>query len=156
MNAQHSVPRTYHSTAVLLKDGRILLGGGGLCGGCSVNHADAQIFSPPYLFNSGGSLAPRPTISPNTESVAVGGSLTVTSSQPLSMLSLIRYSSVTHSTNTDQRRIELCGPNFGACGPSPATVQLPSNGGIMMRGYYMLFGVNLAGVPSVATSVLVT
>ena len=157
IEAQHSEPRTYHSTGVLLKDGRILHGGGGLCGNvnCGGNHLDAEIFSPPYLFNSDGSLAPRPTVSLNTETVGVGGALTVTSSEPLMMISLIRYSSVTHSTNTDQRRIELCGPYSDPCPASPATVELPDDGGIVIGGYWMLFGVNHAGVPSVATSVLV-
>lgn len=46
-----TIPRNYHSTALLLKDGRVLSAGGGACGnGCSANHLDGQIYSPPYLF----------------------------------------------------------------------------------------------------------
>src|SRR5260221_13073780 len=37
--ARQAVPRTYHSIALLLPDGRVLSGGGGLCGTCSTNHA---------------------------------------------------------------------------------------------------------------------
>src|SRR5690606_24422667 len=35
-----NVPRAYHSFALLLHDGRVLAGGGGLCGGCASNHPD--------------------------------------------------------------------------------------------------------------------
>ena len=55
--ARQATPRTYHSTALLLPDGRVFSGGGGLCGTCSVNHADGEIYSPPYLFQG-----PRPVI----------------------------------------------------------------------------------------------
>src|SRR5439155_1563184 len=51
------VPRTYHSVAVLLPDGRVFTGGGGLCGGCSTNHLDAEIFTPPNLLNPDGTPA---------------------------------------------------------------------------------------------------
>ena len=160
VQARHAVPRTYHSTAVLLQDGRILHGGGGLCGDtssgrCDANHLDAKIFSPPYLFNSDGTMAPRPTISLNTRVIDLGKLLTVTSSEALSMISMIRYSSATHSTNTDQRRIELCGPNIRPCTASPADVRLPANAGVLIRGHWMVYGINSAGVPSVGANILV-
>ena len=52
--APQAIPRNYHSVAVLLPDGRVFSGGGGLCGTCSTNHPDGQIYSPPYLFNPDG------------------------------------------------------------------------------------------------------
>ena len=61
------MPRNYHSTALLLPNGTVYNGGGGLCGGCvcndgvntnggclTPNHQDMQIFTPPYLFNPDG------------------------------------------------------------------------------------------------------
>ncbi|QZO01346.1 RICIN domain-containing protein [Chenggangzhangella methanolivorans] len=53
--APMSVPRNYHSVATLMRDGRVWVGGGGLCGeGCWANHADAEILTPPYLLDADG------------------------------------------------------------------------------------------------------
>ena len=52
--APMAVERNYHSVGLLMLDGRIFMAGGGLCGSCTTNHADAEIYSPPYLFNSNG------------------------------------------------------------------------------------------------------
>jgi galactose oxidase len=60
--AAMTVPRNYHSVAMLLPDGRVFAGGGGLCGSCSTNHPDGQIFTPPYLLNADGTAAARPSI----------------------------------------------------------------------------------------------
>ena len=49
--------RLYHSAALLLPDGRVLMAGGGFPG-ATVNQKNAEIYSPPYLFKG-----PRPTIS---------------------------------------------------------------------------------------------
>src|SRR5262245_62231838 len=63
--AAMQITRQYHSTALLLPDGRVLSSGGGICGTCDqVGYLakNAQIFSPPYLFQADGTPAPRPTI----------------------------------------------------------------------------------------------
>lgn len=57
-----AAPRTYHSVAVLLHDGSVFSGGGGLCGKCDNNHFNGQIWRPPYLFNADDTPATRPTI----------------------------------------------------------------------------------------------
>jgi hypothetical protein len=64
--AAQSQTRQYHSTAILLADGRVLTAGGGLCGTCdSVGYLakDAEVYSPPYLFDASGQPAKRPSIS---------------------------------------------------------------------------------------------
>jgi hypothetical protein len=65
--APEAEPRNYHSVAVLLPDGRVFSGGGGLCGSCATNHPDGQIFTPPYLLNANGtcgSARPSPPLPP--------------------------------------------------------------------------------------------
>jgi galactose oxidase len=114
-----------------------------------------QIFNPPYLFATDGSLATRPTIKLSSAIAKYGDSLQVTSSEPLMMISMIRMSTATHSSNTDQRRLELCGPSTVPCGASPVTVTIDEDPGIALAGNWMFFGVNAQGVPSVASTVLV-
>ncbi|KAI1266019.1 copper radical oxidase [Xylariaceae sp. FL1019] len=150
--ASIAVPRTYHSFSMLLPDATVAAGGGGLCGtGCYLNHFDMQIFSPPYLFNSDGSLATRPVISSvSSTQLSPGSSFTVETTGDISSFSLIRFSSVTHSVNTDQRRVPC---QVTATSGSASTIALPTDPGVLVPGYWMLFAVDSAGVPSVATTV---
>ncbi|KAF1359310.1 galactose oxidase-like protein precursor [Lizonia empirigonia] len=163
--AAEAVPRNYHSVSILLPDGRVFSGGGGLCyiaqvGGSTVNcnklvdHADGQTFSPPYLFNPDGSDASRPEISDlSVTSVKVGGQITISTSTADPKFVLVRIGTVTHSVNTDQRRVPLTAvTNSG----SEYTATLPSDSGILIPGHYYLFVLNAAGVPSIARTVQVT
>lgn len=149
--APNTVPRTYHSIAVLLMDGTVLSGGGGLCGDCSTNHFDAQIYTPQYLLNSDGSAAARPAISSiSATNLVVGNTLTINTDSAINGVALIRFGSNTHSVDTDQRRIPLTPTSAGT---NRYTVVIPSDPGIALPGYWMLFVLNSAGVPSVARSI---
>jgi galactose oxidase len=160
--AAMAVPRNYHSAAVLLKDGSIFAGGGGLCGardfcdGGTANHPNGEVFRPPYLFSTDGQLATPPQVLVMGTEIANGGTAEVMSDVPLKIISIVRLSSATHSVNTDQRRIELCGPTSGACAGDPLTmykVQIPADPGIALPGMWFLFGVNEGGVPGWATTI---
>ncbi|MEH6682855.1 MAG: galactose oxidase-like domain-containing protein, partial [Sediminicola sp.] len=139
-----SVPRTYHSVAILMTDGRVFVGGGGLCDStpdCD-NHFDAEIYSPPYLFNSNGELAQRPNISaPSTADYET--TINVTGSSGLSGFNLIRFSAATHSTNNEQRRIPVAFTENGG----NYSLSIP-NRNLLPPGYYMLFALDANGVPS--------
>lgn len=148
-----AIPRTYHSWALLLLDGTVINGGGGLCGPCTTNHYDAEIYSPAYLFNSNGSPATRPKItSVSATTVLVGGKLTVVTNTAVSTFALIRYGSATHTVDTDQRRIALTPTASG----TTYTITVPSDPGIALPGYWMIFALTSAGVPSIASTVLIT
>ncbi|KAJ8111269.1 hypothetical protein OPT61_g6097 [Boeremia exigua] len=163
--AAEAVPRNYHSVSILLPDGRVFSGGGGLCytaqiGGSTVNcnklvdHADGQIFSPPYLFRADGSAAPRPTISDlSATSVKIGAQLGITTSTTDPKFVLVRIGSVTHSVNSDQRRVPLTSvtPNG-----TQYTATLPNDSGILIPGHYYLFVLDASGVPSIARTVQIT
>jgi galactose oxidase len=151
--APNSIPRTYHSFALLMLDGTVISGGGGLCGTCSTNHFDAQIYTPQYLLNSDGSYAQRPNIlSMSSNTVALGGSITFTTNMPIASMSMIRYGSATHTVDTDQRRYSA---PFSNPSGNTYTMTVPTDPGIVLPGYWMMFAMNSAGVPAVAQTVLV-
>ena len=144
---QNSVPRTYHSIALLLPDATVLSGGGGLCGTCSTNHFDAQIYIPRYLLTETGALATRPKITSAPASATLGSNVTILSDSICMSMSLIRMGSTTHTVNTDQRRIPL---SFTSSTNLTYTFTIPSDPGVVLPGYWMLFVMDIAGVPSKA------
>ena len=77
--AEESRPRMYHSTALLLPSGRVLVSGSGEGGGVLLENSDfsAQVFTPPYLFKADGTLAVRPSISSAPSRISYGASFSV-------------------------------------------------------------------------------
>ena len=150
----NSIVRVYHSVSLLLPDGRIFNGGGGLCGDCFTNHFDAQIYTPQYLLKQNGQPAARPTInSVSATTLKVGATFTITTDTKVTAASLMRYGATTHTVNTDQRRIPL---TLTSAGTKKYSMTLPGDPGILLPGYYMLFVLNSNGVPSVSKAVKVT
>lgn len=142
--------RTYHSIALLLPDGRILVGGGTdvSSGELSASHPDAEIFSPPYLFNPDDTPAIRPTITTTPGRVTHGEVFRVETADAatIAAVSWIRIGSVTHTFNQDNRfqRLAFSADSAGL------TVNAPSAANLSPPGYYMLFILNSANVPSIA------
>jgi hypothetical protein len=146
-------PRLYHNVQLLLPDGTVALTGGNPQQGVFENHI--EIYQPAYLFNSDGSLAPRPTIGANAPgSVTYGSTFSVPTPDAGSIASvvLMKAGSVTHSFDMDQRYVGL---SFAA-GSGSLNVTGPPNSNIAPPGYYMLFLVNQAGTPSLASWVQVS
>jgi galactose oxidase len=136
--------RGYHSTALLLPDGRVLSAGGEAAGGAS-----AEMYSPPYLFHGS-----RPTITSAPATVAYGESFFVgtPNATSISNITLIALSSVTHGFNMGQR---ISQPLFSQAA-SGLNVMAPSNPNTTPPGHYMLFILNSNGVPSVAKIVQIS
>ena len=152
--ADMAIPRNYHSVALLMTDGRVWTGGGGLCGvGCAANHIDAQIFSPPYLFNADGTLATRPEITSAPETARNGDAISVTATAGLTRFSAIKMSSTTHGVDSDVRQLSL---SFTELAAGSYNVDIHANINVMTPGYWMVFGVNADGVPSEAAVIQVS
>lgn len=140
--AEQAGPRAYHSTAVLLPDGRVLSAGQT----DGTMQTTAEIYSPPYLF-----AGPRPTITTAPTSLTYGGSsftVTTPEADSIDRIALIRGSTVTHGVNFDQRHLSLAFTPGAAAGE--LTVTGPASALEAPPGWYMLFVIDDAGVPSVA------
>jgi hypothetical protein len=138
--AAQQAPRVYHSTAVLLPDGRVLSAGQD----SGSYRTTAEIYSPPYLFKG-----PRPVIAAAPASVEYGGqfSISTPAASAVERVVLIRPGSVTHSLHQDQRSVEL---PFTVSGGT-LEVSAPAGPNAAPPGPYMLFLVSSDGVPSVAS-----
>jgi len=141
--ASQQRPRMYHSTALLMPDGRVVSTGSGH--NYFNNHAEfnAEIYSPPYLFKGA-----RPTITSAPGQLGYGSNFFVATPDAANITSvvLIRNGSATHAFNMDQRYVPL---TFSQT-TGGLTVQGPSDANLAPAGHYMLFVINGNGVPSVA------
>ena len=146
--ASMRVNRLYHSTAILLPDGRVFSGGTGYPFELKHNQSNGEIYSPPYLFNSDGSLAERPSISSAPDSVGYDHNFTVDidSNLPIEKVHLIKLGTVTHHQNFGQRLVPLTFEQHG----NQLALSSPEGANIAPPGYYMLIAVDSDGRPSVA------
>jgi Domain of unknown function (DUF1929) len=150
--------RGYHSVALLLKDGRILVGGGKdgtHATGCEKN--ELRIYTPPYLLNNptrplitnvpgGGTGEFQVQVGSGTFTINYTGTLKSTRG-----VALVALGSLTHAFDMGQRYVPLTAVSGGGASGS-VTVQAPTNINIAQPGYYNLFVINSAGVPSVGAT----
>jgi hypothetical protein len=143
----NSVPRAYHSNAILLPDATVILTGSNPP---NVKYEDrVELYQPAYLFNSNGTLASRPVISGvPTGSIGYNSAFAVETPNAanIQQVVLMRPGAPTHAFDMEQRLVGLTfTSNSGVL-----TVTSPPNSNIAPPGYYMLFILNKSGVPSVA------
>lgn len=145
--ATPTVPRVYHSSAILLPDGRVATFGGNPVGSFEYR---IEIYTPKYL--STGTA--RPTITRAPAEMTYGGqySLSTTQASALTSAVLVRPAAVTHSSDSNQRLVKL-GMTTTSGG---INVSMPQNPNLTPPGWYMLFVLDSSGVPSVASWVHVS
>ena len=152
--------RRHHSVALLLPSAKVMVTGGGADAGLPLGvDRKIEVFSPPYLFNPDGSLATRPDITsfpdPDAGQVVLHGStFEVGTANPggIKNVVLVRPMAVTHSTDTEQRVIQLSftpgATTLSVIAPDARVYPYGGSGGhthaIAGRGYYMLFLINTA------------
>src|SRR5262245_8012090 len=152
-----SFSRLYHSTALLLPDATVMSMGSNPGDRGSYEPA-IEIYTPPYLFDANDQLITnRPVITGTTPASLVIGynapfSVSYTSASPISSAVLIRPGADTHGFDMEQRLVGLCGPSpqTPCSGSGTLSLTTPPNGNIAPPGYYMLFLLDSAGVPSKA------
>ena len=140
--APQAESRAYHSTAVLLPDGRIVSAGDDGPAGGGGQSDEIEVFSPPYLFKSA-----RPTITSAPAQVGFGAPFTVGSAETnVTSAVLVAPGATTHANDMHQRLVPLAmSPVSGGY-----ALTAPASANIAPPGYYMLFLVNSDGVPSMA------
>jgi hypothetical protein len=150
--------RQYHSVALLLPSGKVMITGG--------SSQTIEVFNPPYLFNADGTPASRPVIDsfPDPAGGAIilhGSTFEIGTAQApdIAKVVMVRPMAVTHQTDGEQR---VLSPSWSLTSPTTLSVTAPdgrifpyAGGGghthvTAPRGYYMLFIINSSGVPSQA------
>ena len=142
MAADSRVPRLYHSVAVLLPDGKVVTAGSNPQR--KTEEMRVEVFWPPYLF-----AGPRPSVVPAQQEVTYGAVLTATVPGAASVASaaLMRPVATTHSSDLEQRLVDL---PLTVTGADTVALTLPASPNLAPPGWYLLTVLDAAGTPSPA------
>lgn len=163
--ATTDIARMYHSTASLLADARVMVGGSNphfgyvLSGTTYPTELRLESFSPYYLDPVYTTFRPSITSSSST-SMSYGAAFSIVFSVPTTLnstsvvqVNIYAPSFTTHSHSMNQRLLTLAASTPTLLSGSPnvysLSVTAPPSGVAAPPGYYMMFVVN-GGIPSVA------
>ncbi|WP_329621130.1 kelch motif-containing protein [Streptomyces sp. NBC_01255] len=151
--AEPTVGRNYHSEALLLPDGRVATFGSDPLFDDKDNtklgtfEQRIEVFTPPYLHQAG---TDRPALGEGPRELDQNGRATFRTADAGRIVKarLMRPSAVTHTTDVEQRSVEV-GLTKGQDGKS-VTVDVPQDRTLVPPGWYMLFVTDADGIPSEA------
>ncbi|MEU7511130.1 kelch motif-containing protein [Streptomyces sp. NPDC042898] len=151
--AEPTVGRNYHSEALLLPDGRVATFGSDPLFDDKDNtklgtfEQRVEVFTPPYLHRAG---TDRPALGEGPRELDQNGRATFRTADAGRIVKarLMRPSAVTHTTDVEQRSVEL-GLTKGQDGRT-VTVAVPQDRTLVPPGWYMLFVADANGIPSEA------
>ncbi|MET9541761.1 kelch motif-containing protein [Streptomyces sp. NPDC006553] len=151
--AEPTVGRNYHSEALLLPDGRVATFGSDPLFDDKDNtrlgtfEQRVEVFTPPYLHKAG---ADRPVLGEGPQELDQNGRATFKTKDAGRIVKarLMRPSAVTHTTDVEQRSVEL-GLTKSQNGTT-VTVDVPEDRTLVPPGWYMLFVTDANGIPSEA------
>lgn len=156
--ANANVPRSYHSTALLMPDGRVWIAGSNMK--CSWSFHDPAAYPPPALPTNAQDDAidhrdlrievfepwyygrpDRPTLTLPGTQASWGYPFEIHTPDAITIGSvvLIRAGSATHSFNPDQRCVLLL---HSLINPTRIDASIPDNPNLLPPGYYLLFVLN--------------
>jgi hypothetical protein len=133
--------RLYHSLLYLQDDGRVVSISSNPSGGVANQSKTHLVYSPPYL-----SKGTRPTITSHPSAVRYGGTYaigaTAATGRTVTRIAVTAAPSATHSTDLNQRYLSLPLTN--------GSITFPTTWTILPPGWYRIWAVDSANVPSVA------
>jgi hypothetical protein len=148
--ASPTVPRMYHSSCLVLPDGSVVTLGTTPPGG--VVESRFEVYKPWYLQPG---AQPRPSITGVPTTMKLGGTYPATYSGPASVTGamLTRLTSVTHSSDPNQRSVDVPVTAVRTSPPKSVNLKIEPNRGILPPGMYMLTLRDWRNIPSKATIV---
>lgn len=160
--ASSTRPRLYHSVALLMLDGTVMVTGSNpnempvltpRQGAPYVTDFTVEKFTPPYLLNGNAEKRPTNLVISNKKWIATGNQYTITFTVPTTTkaikVSLYHGGFVTHSVHMGHRMMFLATSGFVAGRASQTvTVTMPPNRNIAPPGPYVVYVVG-DGIPSV-------
>jgi len=134
------VARLYHSEAILLPDGRVLVSGSNPEDGVHPEEYRVEVFNPPYALTA----AAAPSFTINNKDWTYGGAIPITANIPSGAFGTVKASmmaavSSTHGNSMGQRTLFLTITCGGAPATAACTLTAPPSAHVAPPGWYQIF-----------------